>query len=164
MFESLVADILVKYIGEYIKNLSSEQLKVNVFSGNVVLRNLEIKGEALQSFKLPLHVQKGIIGTLELKIPWTVFCAQVKVDDWNQPQFGRPQIHLETDNRYAQGGGQQESTDGQVGAKDEGAVSVRGGVVLHRGESVSNHSEAVDNDWRVRTGIKVSQVPTEAAS
>eukprot|EP01133_Synstelium_polycarpum_P012285 gene12285-14399_t len=71
MFESIVADIIAKYIGEYIKNLSSEQLKVNIFSGNVVLRNLEIKGEALQSFKLPLHVQKGIIGTLELKIPWT---------------------------------------------------------------------------------------------
>ncbi|GAM19549.1 hypothetical protein SAMD00019534_027240 [Acytostelium subglobosum LB1] len=71
MFESIVTDIIAKYIGEYIKNLSSEQLKVNIFSGNVILRNLEIKGEALQSFKLPLHVQKGIIGTLELKIPWT---------------------------------------------------------------------------------------------
>ncbi|GAM25606.1 hypothetical protein SAMD00019534_087810 [Acytostelium subglobosum LB1] len=71
MFESIVADIIVRYIGEYIKNLSSEQLRINIFSGNVVLKNLEIKGEALQSFKLPLHVQKGIIGSLELKIPWT---------------------------------------------------------------------------------------------
>jgi len=76
MFESIVADIIAKYIGEYIKNLSSQQLKVNIFSGDVVLKNLEIKGEALQSFKLPLHVYKGIIGTLNLKIPWTNIKSQ----------------------------------------------------------------------------------------
>jgi hypothetical protein len=72
VFESVVADALLLYLGDYVKNLSGEQLKISVFSGNVVLNNLELKGEALHAFNLPFHVVKGFIGKLRLIVPWQV--------------------------------------------------------------------------------------------
>lgn len=33
VFESIVADALLLYLGDYVKNLSGEQLKISVFSG-----------------------------------------------------------------------------------------------------------------------------------
>lgn len=41
------------------QDLNKEQLKIGLFSGNVVLKDLEVKGEALDSFNLPVTVKKG---------------------------------------------------------------------------------------------------------
>jgi len=70
VFEGIVADLVVKHLGTYVRDLNKEQLKIGVFSGNVVLRNLEIRGEALQSLNLPVIVKKGILGKLEVHVPW----------------------------------------------------------------------------------------------
>jgi N-terminal region of Chorein or VPS13 len=40
--------------------LNREQLKIGLFSGNVVLKDLEVKGEALEGFNLPVTVKKGL--------------------------------------------------------------------------------------------------------
>lgn len=60
VFEGIVADLVVRYLGTYVRDLNKEQLKIGVFSGNLVLRDLEIKGEALQSLNLPITVKKGM--------------------------------------------------------------------------------------------------------
>jgi len=70
MFEGLVSDLLVKYLGQYIKDLNKEQLSIGVWGGNVVLENLEIKEEALDAFNIPFRVKKGFIGKLSLVVPW----------------------------------------------------------------------------------------------
>jgi len=70
MFERFVADLLTRYLGEYIKTLNTENLKIGIWSGNVSLENLELKKNALEKFNLPFTIKEGFLGKLSLKIPW----------------------------------------------------------------------------------------------
>lgn len=70
VFESVVVDVLNRFLGDYVVNLDSSQLKLGIWGGNVVLRNLEIKENALSQLDIPFKVKAGHIGELELKIPW----------------------------------------------------------------------------------------------
>ncbi|XP_032413243.1 vacuolar protein sorting-associated protein 13C isoform X9 [Xiphophorus hellerii] len=70
VFESLVSDLLNRYIGDYVENLDKSQLKIGIWGGNVVLENLRVKENALSEFDVPFKVKAGQIGKLTLKIPW----------------------------------------------------------------------------------------------
>ncbi|XP_068165987.1 intermembrane lipid transfer protein VPS13A [Antennarius striatus] len=70
VFESLVVDVLNRFLGDYVVNLDSSQLKLGIWGGDVVLRNLEIKENALSELDIPFKVRAGHIERLELKIPW----------------------------------------------------------------------------------------------
>ncbi|XP_073984515.1 vacuolar protein sorting 13C isoform X2 [Rhodnius prolixus] len=70
VFESLVTDLLNKYLGEYVENLDSSQLKVGIWGGDVVLENLILKQSALDELDLPVKTLYGRLGKLTLKIPW----------------------------------------------------------------------------------------------
>ncbi len=97
MFESLVSEILTKYLGKFVKGLDKENLKIAVWGGDVVLENLEIRASALAHLNLPFAVKSGtpppnkertalffsigltqqmmecagFLGELRLKIPWS---------------------------------------------------------------------------------------------
>lgn len=51
VFESLVADLLNRFLGDYIGNLDAKQLQVGIWGGDVVLKNLELRPTALVSRK-----------------------------------------------------------------------------------------------------------------
>ncbi|XP_071346078.1 intermembrane lipid transfer protein VPS13C isoform X2 [Trachinotus anak] len=70
VFESLVSDLLNRFIGDYVENLDKSQLKIGIWGGNVVLENLKVKENALSEFNVPFKVKAGQIGKLTLKIPW----------------------------------------------------------------------------------------------
>uniref|UniRef100_A0AAQ5ZIR7 Vacuolar protein sorting 13 homolog A n=1 Tax=Amphiprion ocellaris TaxID=80972 RepID=A0AAQ5ZIR7_AMPOC len=70
VFESLVVDVLNRFLGDYVVNLDSSQLKLGIWGGDAVLTNLEIKENALSQLDIPFKVKAGHIGRLELKIPW----------------------------------------------------------------------------------------------
>ncbi|XP_034470795.1 vacuolar protein sorting-associated protein 13C isoform X1 [Hippoglossus hippoglossus] len=70
VFESLVSDLLNRFIGDYVENLDKSQLKIGIWGGNVVLENLRVKENALSDFNVPFKVKAGQIGRLTLKIPW----------------------------------------------------------------------------------------------
>ncbi|XP_068186348.1 intermembrane lipid transfer protein VPS13C isoform X2 [Antennarius striatus] len=70
VFESLVSDLLNRFIGDYVENLDKSQLKIGIWGGNVVLENLKVKESALSEFDVPFKVKAGQIGKLTLKIPW----------------------------------------------------------------------------------------------
>ncbi len=57
-------------LGKYVKNLNKDSLKVSIWSGDVCVRDLELKRNALDSFRLPVVVSRGYFGCLKLKIPW----------------------------------------------------------------------------------------------
>uniref|UniRef100_A0A8C5FMB7 Vacuolar protein sorting 13 homolog C n=1 Tax=Gadus morhua TaxID=8049 RepID=A0A8C5FMB7_GADMO len=57
VFETLVSDLLNRFIGDYVENLDKSQLKIGIWGGNVVLENLRVKENAL-------------VRKLTLKIPW----------------------------------------------------------------------------------------------
>uniref|UniRef100_A0A3B5KS28 Chorein N-terminal domain-containing protein n=1 Tax=Xiphophorus couchianus TaxID=32473 RepID=A0A3B5KS28_9TELE len=56
VFESLVSDLLNRYIGDYVENLDKSQLKIGIWGGD--------------EFDVPFKVKAGQIGKLTLKIPW----------------------------------------------------------------------------------------------
>nr|CAB3267621.1 vacuolar protein sorting-associated protein 13A-like [Phallusia mammillata] len=70
VFESLVVELMNKYLGEYIENLDASQLKLGIWGGDAVLENLHVKGDALKDLNLPVQIKSGHIGKLTLKIPW----------------------------------------------------------------------------------------------
>ncbi|ORY58482.1 uncharacterized protein BCR38DRAFT_489400 [Pseudomassariella vexata] len=71
MLEGLVAGLLNRFLGMYVKNFDPTQLKVGIWSGDVKLRNLELRKEALDQLKLPINVVEGHLGELTLVIPWS---------------------------------------------------------------------------------------------
>ena len=71
MLEGLVAGLLNRFLGMYVKNFDPTQLKVGIWSGDVKLRNLELRREALDQLKLPINVVEGHLGELTLVIPWS---------------------------------------------------------------------------------------------
>ncbi|XP_072290202.1 intermembrane lipid transfer protein VPS13A isoform X2 [Eucyclogobius newberryi] len=70
VFESVVVDVLNRFLGDYVVNLDSSQLQLGIWGGDAILKNLEIKENALSQLDIPFKVKAGHIGRLELKIPW----------------------------------------------------------------------------------------------
>lgn len=70
VFESIVAELLNKVLGEYIQNLDHTQLKLSLWGGDVVLTDLLIKETALDVLNLPIRLEYGRLGKLILKIPF----------------------------------------------------------------------------------------------
>src|SRR5467141_1850639 len=81
MLEGLVANLLNRFLGMYVKNFDAKQLNIGIWSGDVKLRNLELRREALDHLHLPLNVVEGHLGQLTLSIPWSNLQGKpVKVD------------------------------------------------------------------------------------
>ena len=49
MFEGKLTSVLNKLLGEYVHGISTKDLSVAVFKGDVVLKNLRLKTEALNA-------------------------------------------------------------------------------------------------------------------
>nr|XP_045011553.1 vacuolar protein sorting-associated protein 13A isoform X2 [Jaculus jaculus] len=70
VFESVVVDVLNRFLGDYVVNLDKSQLSLGIWQGAVVLKNLVIKENALSQLDVPFKVKVGHIGNLQLVIPW----------------------------------------------------------------------------------------------
>ncbi|KAF7703592.1 hypothetical protein HF521_022599 [Silurus meridionalis] len=70
VFESVLSDVLNRFIGDYVENLDKSQLKIGIWGGDVVLENLRVKENTLSELDVPFKVKAGQIGKLTLKIPW----------------------------------------------------------------------------------------------
>lgn len=72
VFEKLFASLLNNVLAEFIEpgNLSQENLQIGVWSGYVVLEQLVLKKNLFDRFKSPLSLNYGVVGRLELRIPW----------------------------------------------------------------------------------------------
>jgi len=70
MFETLVTRLLTSALGNYVdaRCFSSDKINVAVWSGYVVLRELEVKPDVLDH--PALRLVRGMCGSIELKIPW----------------------------------------------------------------------------------------------
>lgn len=73
VFESIVVDLINRYLGSYIETLNASQLKLGLLGGlslflfdlitlgNAQLENLDIKANAFDNFNLPVKVLQGHI-------------------------------------------------------------------------------------------------------
>lgn len=81
VFESVVTDVLNRFLGDYVENLDSKQLKIGIwggmfgtdlswtkmqpefcFVGDVVLKDLLLKPSALEELDLPVQTVYGKLG------------------------------------------------------------------------------------------------------
>ena len=70
MLEGLVAGLLNRFLGMYVKDFDPKQLNVGIWSGDVKLRDLQLRREALDQLHLPVNVVEGHLGHLTMSIPW----------------------------------------------------------------------------------------------
>ncbi|XP_074272572.1 intermembrane lipid transfer protein VPS13-like isoform X1 [Silene latifolia] len=70
MFEGLVRQLLLGYLGRYIKDFQKEQLKITFWNEEVLLENVELILEAFDYLQLPVALKRGHIGRLSIRIPW----------------------------------------------------------------------------------------------
>jgi vacuolar protein sorting-associated protein 13A/C len=69
MLEGLIADVLNKVLGEFIEDITADQLNVSVFGGEVKLENVAIKSSLFDSMPVPFSLAFGKIGLIKLDIP-----------------------------------------------------------------------------------------------
>ena len=96
---SAVLDVL---IGEYIENVDQRRLELDVLNGHLLLHDLRIKPSAFQKLQLPAIVKAGVIGTVELRIPWSKLSSEptkLKLD--NLQLLLGPQSEAEWDQEAA---------------------------------------------------------------
>lgn len=75
MLEAKVAFHLNQALGKYVHGLDAESLRISVWKGDVVLKNLKLKAEALDKFKLPITVKAGLLGTVRIKVRFLFSCG-----------------------------------------------------------------------------------------
>ena len=68
MLEPVLLYYLNQYLGRYVEGLDADSLRVSVWAGDVVLKNLKLRPEALKGLNLPITVRGGVLGTLRLKV------------------------------------------------------------------------------------------------
>uniref|UniRef100_A0A669Q3C3 Vacuolar protein sorting 13 homolog A n=1 Tax=Phasianus colchicus TaxID=9054 RepID=A0A669Q3C3_PHACC len=66
VFESLVVDVLNRFLGDYVVNLDSSQLKLGIWGGT----SRRAREGAGRQLDVPFKVKAGHIGQLNLQIPW----------------------------------------------------------------------------------------------
>lgn len=57
MIETIVTNLLTKYLGQYIEGLNN--LNISLAQGEAVLKNLALRRSALDDFELPVTVLSG---------------------------------------------------------------------------------------------------------
>lgn len=59
MFEKILEKILLQYFGRFITGLDKNNLKLGVWSGNMVIENVNLKPEIIEMLELPIKIEKS---------------------------------------------------------------------------------------------------------
>ena len=70
MFESILEGVLNKYLGAYVDGVSSDDLSVSIWGGDIVLNDVTLKKDIFTTLQKPLELIYGQIGYLRIQIPW----------------------------------------------------------------------------------------------
>ena len=67
---NLVADVLQRLLGTYVKGIDPENLKLNMLNGDVTLENLSLRKEKFEALQLPVTVADGRLDLIRVTVPW----------------------------------------------------------------------------------------------
>ncbi|KAI1730781.1 repeating coiled region of VPS13 domain-containing protein [Ditylenchus destructor] len=70
VFEGILADVLNRFLGDFVENLDPSKLSVGIWGGDVKLDGLRVKDTAMDFLDLPVKLKYGSLDKLVLKIPW----------------------------------------------------------------------------------------------
>ena len=68
--ESVVASVLQKVLGAFVRGLDKENLELSIWDGDVRLQGLELRTEVLDALPLPVRVIGGSLGEVRVCVPW----------------------------------------------------------------------------------------------
>jgi len=71
MFESFLEKLIINNFGQYISGLDRNKLHLAIWSGNIVIEDVNIKSDILEMFDIPVNLRFSTIGKLQLQIPWS---------------------------------------------------------------------------------------------
>ena len=70
LLEEVLVNALQHILGAYFEGVEKKKLRLEVFSGNLVLHNLHVREDALAAFQLPYRIRWGVVSTVRLKVVW----------------------------------------------------------------------------------------------
>lgn len=82
MLERLVADVLVRVLGQYLVGITPSTVSLGVWGGNLELHKLAVRPDALAvlletlGLDLPVTCIAGTVGSLILRVPWKALRSQ----------------------------------------------------------------------------------------
>lgn len=82
MLERLVADVLVRVLGQYLVGITPSTVSLGVWGGNLDLHKLAVRPDALAvlletlGLDLPVTCIAGSVGSLQLRVPWKALRSQ----------------------------------------------------------------------------------------
>ena len=71
MFETLVEKIILSRLAGYIEGIDSNQLKISLWNGKIVLENVRLDPRLLLKLRLPLILKYTRIAKIDITVPWT---------------------------------------------------------------------------------------------
>jgi hypothetical protein len=81
---SAVASVLNKVLGEFVENMDSSQLNTSILAGDIKLKDMRVKVDAIKQFGFPFNMKSGLIGNINVQIPWRHLTSkplQVTIED-----------------------------------------------------------------------------------
>ncbi|XP_039053809.1 vacuolar protein sorting-associated protein 13b-like isoform X1 [Hibiscus syriacus] len=72
MLERVVHQVLLGYLGRYVKDFSKDQVKVTLWNIEVELKDIDLILEAFDYLQLPFALKQGRVGRLSIKVPWSL--------------------------------------------------------------------------------------------
>jgi len=70
MLEVILELLISKFLGRYISNIDSKNLRIGLWSGKLTIDNVAFKQETIDMLNLPLKLQYSLIKKLKIQIPW----------------------------------------------------------------------------------------------
>ena len=91
MFERYLTDALTNQFGHFVENLDADKVRLSAWNGELVLEDLSLRTNALQTLMpdCPVELAYGKVGNLEIRIPWTLFRSQLR---WRKENDQRPRL------------------------------------------------------------------------
>ena len=80
---SILTRVVEDLLGKYLSDVQDVKI-VDIANGHLSLSNLEIRSSALMSLGLPVEVQAGLVGRLDMRIPWAKLSSEptlLQLDD-----------------------------------------------------------------------------------
>ena len=108
MLESYITPLITSYLSKYIKNIKPSDLQLSFWGGDVVLRNLELRLDAIEEVLaglVPFELKSGCVKQLTVHIPWTALGSEaievtlesvectVKLEDLTKLHVARDRLH-----------------------------------------------------------------------
>eukprot|EP00741_Cyanophora_paradoxa_P004884 tig00000849_g4739.t1 len=169
MFEKIVADLLDRYLGKYVKGFNREQLNIGVWKGDIRLEKLELRPESLDSLNLPITVRRGYLGKLTLKVPWSklksepvevliqhVYVLAAPNSEWDEAEEGKRRVAAKRDKLQTAEIIRKAAKAALLGAGGRGGdVATGGGVPSGAGASASDAGFAARIATRIVDNLQV---------